>query len=130
MSEKEKAIQNYMKSLDLTRAEAEQLWNDDNADFIGEEGEKLQEKAKTQKRRYEQTGKKRKPSTKVRKVDETKGKLVRDLKEMLETLGAELNWQLSETELNFDYLGDNYTFKLTKHRTPKAVPNKKDVVEF
>ena len=130
MSEKEKTIQNYMKSLDLTREEAEQLWADDNEDFIGEEGEKMTQKAKKNGRRYEQSTKKRKPSTKERKVDEAKKVLVNDLREMLDTLGCEMKWQLSETELNFNYLGDNYTFKLTKHRTPKTIPNKKDVVEF
>lgn len=36
-SEKEKAILDYMKKLDISREEAEQLFEDDENDFIGEE---------------------------------------------------------------------------------------------
>ena len=37
-SEKEKIILDYMKKLDISREEAEQLFEDDENDFIGEEG--------------------------------------------------------------------------------------------
>ena len=74
MTEKEKAIENYMKTLSLTREEAEQLWEDDNSDEILPEVAELTEKAKKNlKRQYEiNPDKKRKASTKERKVNTTK----------------------------------------------------------
>ena len=44
--DKEKQILSYMKSLKISREEAEQLWEDDQADYIGEEGEEMTKKAK------------------------------------------------------------------------------------
>ena len=48
--DKEKQILSYMKSLKISREEAEQLWEDDQADYIGEEGEEMTKKAKEIKR--------------------------------------------------------------------------------
>ena len=69
--EKEKAILDYMKKLDISREEAEQLWEDDQADFIGEEGEEMTQKAKKIKR-YEQTAARKERKPKERKVDTEK----------------------------------------------------------
>ena len=52
--DKEKQILSYMKSLKISREEAEQLWEDDQADYIGEEGEEMTKKAKEIKR-YEKS---------------------------------------------------------------------------
>ena len=71
MTEKEKQIQNYMKNLQISREEAEQLWEDDQEDFIGEEGEAMTEKAKAVKR-YEKGDKPRAKEKKERKIDENK----------------------------------------------------------
>lgn len=72
-------------------------------------------------RHYEQSDKKRKPSTKVRKVDETKKHLLGCFKTLLDGLqGAEVKAVKTETEIAFTYGGDSYTVKLTKHRPPKA----------
>ena len=49
--DKEKQILSYMNSLKISREEAEQLWEDDQADYIGEEGEEMTKKAKEIKRR-------------------------------------------------------------------------------
>lgn len=71
-------------------------------------------------RRYEQsTNTKRKKSTKERKVDEPKKYLLGELKNMLEFLKCDITEVKTETEIKFMYLGDNYTFKLTRHRPPK-----------
>ena len=43
---KEETIKKYMTSLKISRAEAEQLFEDDAEDFIGEEGEEMTAKAK------------------------------------------------------------------------------------
>ena len=64
MTEKEKQIQNYMKNLQISREEAEQLWEDDQEDFIGEEGEAMTEKAKAVKEELNTTPKTTKPVTK------------------------------------------------------------------
>ncbi len=65
----------------------------------------------------------RKP--KERKVDADKGFILTNIKEYLEGLlefegddGAEVQME-TETCLHFDYNGNRYTLKLTKHRPPK-----------
>ena len=68
---KEQTIEQYMKSLGISRKDAEQLWEDDQADYIGEEGEEMTAKAK-QIRRYEQADKPRAKATKEKKLDDEK----------------------------------------------------------
>ena len=69
--DKEKQIQKYMVSLGISREDAEQLWEDDQADFIGEEGEEMTQKAR-QIRRYEQSAEPRQKSNRQPKLDEEK----------------------------------------------------------
>ena len=71
MTEKEKVIKNYMKKLNISREDAEQLWEDDQADFIGEEGEEMTKNAK-ELRRYEKGKTSRKKMERIRKVDTVK----------------------------------------------------------
>ena len=59
-SEKEKTILDYMQKLDISREEAEQLFEDDENDFIGEEGEQMTEQAKRGGRHYERKGEEKK----------------------------------------------------------------------
>ena len=120
MNEKEKVIQNYMKSLDISREEAEQLWEDDNSGYESEEMKEMGRKAKENIKRYEQSEKKRKKVNKERKVDETKGRILADIKAVLETLGADVQEVKTETEIKFGFDNDDYTLKLTKHRKPKG----------
>ena len=42
-NEKEKQILQYMSSLEISREEAEQLYEDDLEDYIGEDGEEMTE---------------------------------------------------------------------------------------
>ena len=60
VKQKEKIIAQYMKSLCIGRAEAEQLFEDDENDFITEEGEAFQEKAKQSKSPYAPSEKRQK----------------------------------------------------------------------
>lgn len=109
---KEEQIQNYMKSLEISREEAEQLWEDDQADFIGEDGEKMQEKAKKIKPKAD-----RKKVSKVnreRKIDIEKLEILSTLSETLEILGYEPQIE-KEVAIHFG----NYTLKLTRHRPDK-----------
>lgn len=65
---------------------------------------------------YEQTSPTKKRKPKERKVDEPKKYLLGELKNMLEFLKCDITEVKTETEIKFMYLGDNYTFKLTRHR--------------
>ena len=116
---KEQEIQNFMVSLGITRKEAEQLWEDDNNDFIGDEGEEMQKKAK-EIRRYEkkEVAPTKEKKVKERKVDNDKLFLLSAVKDLFG--GLEINSTMkTETELSFSYNGAEYTLKLTKHRPPK-----------
>ena len=115
---REETILSYMKSLEISREEAEQLYEDDLEDFIGDEGEQMTEKAK-QIKRYEKAEKpkaERKP--KERKVDQTKGFILGELHKTLETF-VEITNVKTETEISFVYNDESYTLKLTKHRKGK-----------
>lgn len=119
VEQKEKEILNYMKTLDLTREEAEQLWEDDNSEEMTPEQAELTEKAKELGRHMGESMKQRKPREKVRKVDEEKKMILAEFAESLNGISAEITEVKTETEITFKY-GDNvYTVKLTKHRPPK-----------
>lgn len=114
---KEQEIQKNMKMLGISREEAEQLWEDDQNDFIGEEGEEMTRKAKEVKR-YEKGDKPRAKAKKERKVDENKKLILDKLHKTLETFVKITNVK-TETEISFVYNDEEYTLKLTKHRKGK-----------
>ena len=116
--EKEKSILNYMKTLSLTREEAEQLWNDDNSDELLPEQQELEEKArKNLKRQYEiNPNKVRKKVEKERKVNLTKKMLLENFAETLECLNITDYTTFTETEIDFKYNDKTYTLKLTEHK--------------
>lgn len=117
--QKEKEILNYMETLDLTREEAEQLWEDDNSDEMTPEQVELTAKAKELGRHMGESMKERKPREKVRKVDEEKKMILAEFVESLNGINAEITEVKTETEISFKYGGNVYTVKLTKHRPPK-----------
>ena len=114
MTEKEKAILNYMNKLKISREDAEQLWKDDQADYIGEEGEKMTENAK-ELRRYEKGKSSRKKMVKERKVDTIKKHLfdlvINGIAEEVEQIERH-----NEVSIAFVYNNENYSLKLTRHR--------------
>jgi hypothetical protein len=114
---KEQEIQKHMKVLGISREEAEQLWEDDQNDFIGEEGEEMTRKAKEIKR-YEKGDKPKVKTKKERKVDENKKLILDKLHKALETFVKITNVK-TETEISFVYNDEKYTLKLTKHRKEK-----------
>jgi len=115
---KEQQIKNYMTKLGISYEEATQLWEDDQEDYIGEEGEAMTAKAKEIKR-YEKKPTERKKVTRERKVDETKKHLLEMVKQALDENQIEVVGIKTETEINFVYNDENYTLKLTKHRNKK-----------
>lgn len=115
---KEEQIKNYMEKLKISREEAEQLFEDDAEDFIGDEGEEMTEKAKNL-RRYEKADKSKKDrKPKERKVDQEKAYILGELHKALKPL-VEITNVKTETEISFVHNGENYTLKLTKHRKGK-----------
>ena len=117
-------IDDYVERLDVSIIEACELILEEEGK-IAESAETTKainedaKKANNGKRHYEKSDKPRKPSTKERKVDAEKGRLLSDVKVLIEGLGAENVTMKTETELSFDFNGNKYTFKLTKHRPPK-----------
>lgn len=116
-SEKEKTILDYMKKLDISREEAEQLFEDDENDFIGEEGEQMTEQAKKVGRHYEQKGE-RKKSTRERKVDADKQIIMQNIENSLLEIVQNLQIK-TENECLFSYNGCEYSLKIIKHRPKK-----------
>lgn len=117
--EKEKQIKEYMEKLDLTYDEALQLWEDDKDDYIGEDGEEMQKKAKEVAKHYEKdVKKKRKPSTKERKVDSEKLEILRLCQGILEENGVVATIE-KEIAIHFNLNDTDYTLKLVKHRAKK-----------
>lgn len=117
---KEETIKNYMTKLNISRAEAEQLIEDDAEDFIGEEAEEWTEKAKAITEKTQSKEKKpRKP--KERKVDAEKGAILTEIKKLIEQIGGNDIAVKTETELSFVFNSNSYTLKLTKHRPQKGV---------
>ena len=117
VKQKEKIIAQYMKSLCKSRAEAEQLFKDDENDYITEEGEALQEKAKQSKNPYAPSEKKAKKKRVVKK-DSEKMDIITTIFNLLanNTDYPDLTIKNEQREITF---GD-YSLTLIKHRPPKV----------
>lgn len=120
---KEQQIENYMKSLQISREEAEQLWEDDQADFIGEKGEEMTVKAK-EVRRYEQSAEKKKRKPREKKIDTEKVAIVDFVWGcMLNNTHLmefdNVNVANPQKEITFRVGENEYSLTLTKHRPPK-----------
>ena len=129
--DKEKQIENLMKSLDLTREEAIELYNEDkevDRMEIGAVDNDLTPEQKAAVKKYKNAAVKtaKKPfvpdlKTRPRKENPTKRGIIKDIFETLEKLGYEnLNILKPEKEITFDMNGDNYSISLICHRKPKA----------
>lgn len=126
--DKEKAIQNYMKSLGISREDAEQLWEDDQADYIGEQGEEMTLKAK-EIRRYEQSAEKKERKPREKKIDQEKVEILEYLVNRMESrhcILEEDEWDFDkitianpQKEITFRVGENEYSLTLTKHRPPK-----------
>ena len=126
--DREKIINDYMVKLKISREEAEQLFEDDENDFIGEDGEAMTEKAKANRHR-EESGKERKKSTRQPTVDEVKVNILEYIADRMQNRHC----CIEENEWDFDkifiknpqkeitFMVDNceYSLTLTKHRPKK-----------
>ena len=126
---KEQQIENYMKSLQISRAEAEQLYEDDKEDFIGEEGEEMTKKAK-EVRRYEKADKPKSKKKREVKLDEIKIEIIKFLENAMDNRHCSIEeneWDFEnvivknpQKEITFVVNGCEYSLNLIKHRPPKA----------
>lgn len=116
----DKEVDKLQETLEISIAEACELWLADNGKIVNEEQEEANKRAETSPRRYEQGTLPRKKAEKARKIDFEKGYLLEIMRKALEN---EINpsdfWVKTETELNFTYNNSKYTVKLTKHRPKK-----------
>ena len=125
---KEQEIQKHMQVLGLTREQAEQLWEDDNSDFVSEEMTEMERKAKAN-RRYEQSDKPRAKAKREPKIDQEKVAILDWLESAMvsrHTLIDEDEWDFAEItranlqrEITFQIGENEYSLVLTKHRPKK-----------
>lgn len=126
---KEKEIQNYMEKLEISREEAEQLWEDDHDGYESPEMKEMGRKAKEVKRNAKSLTPKKK-TERVKKVDPIKREIIATITNNLsrcwfEELGDEQNEphliHVTNPERYIDFFvgSDHYTITLTKHRAPK-----------
>lgn len=95
---KEQIVADYMKKLKISKEEAEQLYEDDLADYIGEEGEEMTQKAK-EIRRYEQKAEKSDNKPAKRRTVKTSDEKV--------ALFAVITASLAESDTQFEVLKEN-----------------------
>lgn len=113
-------IDKLMDKLDISLADACELWLADNDKMTNPIQEEIDKKAKAGGRHYEQGNTPRKKVKKERKIDETKRDLLHFLRNDLEMVDdLVISGQKTETELYFTYKNADYTLKLTKHRPKK-----------
>lgn len=115
---KEADIQKIMKRLKCSRKEAIELIKFDESDEMTPEQAELEKKAKAMPRRYETSDKPRKKAEKVRKVDEVKKGLLDLVLDALQDT-VKITEIKNELACEFEYNGESYGLKITRHRKPK-----------
>lgn len=116
---REQEIQKHIELLGLTREQAEQLWEEDNADYVSEEMAEMERKAKAN-RRYEQSDKPRAKAKREVKIDEEKVKIINFLMRVLaDSDVSQLEVKNPQREVTFQLNGADYSLTLTKHRAKK-----------
>lgn len=112
-------LEKSIKCYGISKEEAIQLWLDDNDYTVNDTVEELTEKAKKNIVRYEKSDKKRKTSTRERKIDEEKKKFLNGFRIFVEGCGGCLTAFKNEAEFSFTFGENSYTVKLVKHRPSK-----------
>lgn len=115
---REEEIKCYMEKLGISYEEAEQLWEDDKEDYIGDEGEEMQAKAKKNIRNQGQSTKKRKKATREKKVDNEKLEILKLCQGILEENGIIATIE-KEVAIHFEIEDTQFTLQLTRHRPLK-----------
>lgn len=117
-------IDTLVDKLDLSIAEACELWLEDNALQVNEEQEALDKKAKasriTATIHEAKATKERKERKVVRKEDATKENIIKVLAERLEELATEVKIENVGKLITFKLGDDNFKLDLVRQRKPKA----------
>lgn len=126
MAKKDEEVAKLMQTLDLTKEEAEELWEDDHNMKESDvndlpEVKELTQKAKSIKR-YEQSDKKRKATKKEKKIDPDKRYIISILADTIKKDIHFIKMIVSNPErvIDFEYKGESYSLTLTKHRKKKV----------
>ena len=115
---KEQEILKNMEILKISRKEAEELYRSDHEEI--DTPEQIEYTAKAKKiKRYEKSNTPRKKTSKERKIDEEKKRLLNDYRVITEGLGAVITSIKNEAEFSFIFNENSYTVKLIKHRPVK-----------
>lgn len=114
----EAEIQKNMRVFDCTREEVLQMFADDESGEMTPEQAELEKKAKAMGRRYEQSDKPRKKAEKVRKVDTVKKGLLDLVLDALQDT-VKITEIKNELACEFEYNGESYGLKITRHRPKK-----------
>lgn len=115
----EEKIQAMMKTLDCSREEILQMLEDDESDKMLPEQAELTAKAKKVGRRYEISGKPRKKAERERKIDTVKKGLLDLVLDALQDT-VKITEIKNELACEFEYNGENYGLKITRHRPKKG----------
>ena len=118
MNEKEKTSQLYMSKLDLSREEAEQMWQDEQEDNLPD----LTAEQKAVAKEMAQADRKKEstPRKRERKPDDDKRELIKKLKELLDSVADEVCKVTNpEREIEFNYNNNRYRLTLSKPRKEK-----------
>lgn len=114
--DKETTIQGYMKSLEISKEEAEQLWEDDQEDYIGEEAEEMTQKAKSVMRTIHSAEtdktKRKKNEPRERKENLSKRKIIQKLFEVAQELGEGAEITNIEKYITFQMDGETFEINL------------------
>lgn len=117
-------IDTLVDKLDLSIAEACELWLEDNALQVNEEQEALDKKAKasriTATIHEAKATKERKERKVVRKEDTTKENIIKALAERLEELATEVKIENVGKLITFKLGDDSFKLDLIRQRKPKA----------
>lgn len=117
-------IDTLVDKLDLSIAEACELWLEDNALQVNEEQEALDKKAKasriTATIHEAKATKERKERKVVRKEDATKENIIKALAERLEELATEVKIENVGKLITFKLGDDTFKLDLIRQRKPKA----------
>lgn len=117
-------IDTLVDKLDLSIAEACELWLEDNALQVNEEQEALDKKAKasriTATIHEAKATKERKERKVVRKEDTTKENIIKALAERLEELATEVKIENIGKLITFKLGDDSFKLDLIRQRKPKA----------
>lgn len=118
MNEKEKTIQLYMSKLDLSREEAEQMWQDEQEDNLPDLT--VEQKAVAKEMAQADRKKESTPRKRERKPDDDKRELIKKLKELLDSTADEVCKVTNpEREIEFNYNNNRYRLTLSKPRKEK-----------